>query len=236
MIDRICISINNKCNLNCQYCHFHEKGEIAAEDMDVYEILNHVKSYAKQKFKIGFVGNGECFLDWPLLKDYIRYIEDCKFISAYTITNGTIRLSNEDICFLEKNKINVGFSIDGYRELHNQYRCNSFDQVMENMEHYRQIAGHYPTINAVVGKESIENAEKVISFFKRFGTKITFSRMIGRYGISLKEYRKFLKMAEAQLWIRRGGKDCTMYGGQCGAGANNYFFFKWKSLLLRQLY
>ena len=48
--------------------------------------------------------------------------------------------------------------------------------------------------------------------------------MIGRYGISLKEYRKFLKMAEAQLWIRRGGKDCTMYGGQCGAGANNYFF------------
>ena len=26
MIDRICISINNRCNLACSYCHFHEKG------------------------------------------------------------------------------------------------------------------------------------------------------------------------------------------------------------------
>ena len=224
MIDRICISINNRCNLTCKYCHFREKGKVEAAEMDVYEILDNVKQYADKGFKIGFVGDGECFLDWPLLKSYITYIEDFPNISVYTITNGTICLHEEDWMFLENHRINVGFSIDGYKSLHDLNRCNSFDKVISNVEYYKHITGHYPTFNATVGRESIENAEEVISFFKSFGTKVTFSRMIGRYGISLQEYHDFLAKAEKEIPVRRGGKDCTMYGGQCGAGINNYFF------------
>ena len=48
--------------------------------------------------------------------------------------------------------------------------------------------------------------------------------MIGKYGITLSEYREFLAEAEKEIPVRRGGKDCTMYGGQCGSGVNNYFF------------
>lgn len=59
MINRICISINNRCNLGCRYCHFHEKGILDDADMDVFKILDNVKAYAKGNFKIGFVGNGE---------------------------------------------------------------------------------------------------------------------------------------------------------------------------------
>lgn len=224
MIDRICISINNQCNLACKYCHFHEKGLIETSDMDVFEILDNVKRYARGRFKIGFVGNGECFLDWPLLKSYIAYLEDSPNISAYTITNGTVKLSKDDWMFLEDHGINVGFSIDGYKELHNLNRCDSFDKAMETVEYYKQITGHYPTFNATVGKDSLENADKVIAFFKPFGSRITFSRMIGKHGITLQEYRDFLNRAEKEIPVRRGGKDCTMYGGQCGAGLNNYFF------------
>ncbi len=224
MIDRICISINNRCNLACRYCHFHEKGTFEAHDMDVFEILDNVKKYASDTFKIGFVGNGEAFLDWPLLKSYIRYLEDSPFIHAYTITNGTIQLPDADIHFLEDHRINVGFSIDGYKELHNLNRCNSFDRAMASVEHYREITGHYPTFNATVGKDSLENADKVINFFSGFGTRVTFSRMIGSQGISLEEFRDFLSKAEQYIPVRRGGTDCTMYGGQCGAGTNNYFF------------
>ena len=224
MIDRICISINNQCNLACRYCHFHEKGKIETADMNVFEILDNVKRYTRNKFKIGFVGNGECFLEWPKLKSYIAYLEDAPNISIYTITNGTVDLSEDDWIFLENHKVNVGFSIDGYRELHNLYRCDSFDRAMDNVENYKNITGHYPTFNATVGRESLDNASRVFSFFKPFGTRITFSRMIGKYGISLQEYRYFLKIAEEILPIRRGGNDCTMYGGKCGAGINNYFF------------
>ena len=36
MVTRACISINNRCNLNCTYCHFHEKKDYIQEDnMDV---------------------------------------------------------------------------------------------------------------------------------------------------------------------------------------------------------
>lgn len=224
MINRICISINNKCNLACRYCHFHEKGHIDAAEMDVFEILDNVKEYAGEKFKIGFVGNGECFLDWPLLKEYITYIEDSPNISAYTITNGTIDLPDKEWKFLEDHSINVGFSIDGYKDLHNLNRCGSFDKAMSTVIHYKKVTGHYPTFNATVGRESLENAAKVIDFFEPFGSRVTFSRMIGRYGIGLDEYREFLELAEKRISVRRGGKDCTMYGGQCGSGINNYFF------------
>lgn len=224
MINRICISINNRCNLRCRYCHFNEKGNIIGKEMDVFKILDNVKSYTNEKFKIGFVGNGEGFLDWNLLKSYIKYIEDSPNISAYTITNGTINLSDEDWMFLENHKINVGFSIDGYKELHNLYRGSSFDKAMQTVENYKRITGHYPTFNATVGKESLENADKVIEFFKPFGVRVTFSRMIGKYGISLQEYRDFLVKAEKEIPVRRGDKDCTMYGGKCGSGTNNYFF------------
>lgn len=224
MINRICISINNRCNLACKYCHFHEKGKIETADMDVFEILDNVKRYAGPKFKIGFVGNGECFLDWPLLKSYIAYIEEYPNISAYTITNGTIDLPEVEWRFLEAHKINVGFSIDGYKELHNLNRCGSFDKAMATVEHYKEITGHYPTFNATVGKDSLANPQRVIDFFKPFGTRVTFSRMIGRYGITLSEYRDFLEKAEKEIPVRRGGQNCTMYGGQCGSGINNYFF------------
>ena len=43
MVDRICISINNRCNLACKYCHFHEKKEcIQEKEMDVFKILDNV--------------------------------------------------------------------------------------------------------------------------------------------------------------------------------------------------
>ena len=199
MINRICISINNRCNLACRYCHFREKGKIESSDMNVFEILDNVKAYAMKKFKIGFVGNGEGFLDWELLKSYIKYIEDNPFISAYTITNGTIRLPDDDIRFLEDHHINVGFSIDGNKELHDYYRCNSFDSAVSNVEYYKSITGHYPTFNATVGKESLENADKIIAFFSKYGTRVTFSRMIGKYGITLKQYRDFLAYAEKYI-------------------------------------
>lgn len=231
MVDRICISINNRCNLKCRYCHFNEKGHMDACPMDIIKILDNVKRYAHHDFKIGFVGNGEPLLDYEKLKEYILCISDNEWIKVYTITNGTIALEDKEWDFLENHQVNVGFSLDGYRELHNRNRCNSFDEVMKNVNAYKDVTGHYPTFNATVGKESIENANQVIHFFERFGTRITFSRMIGQYGIPLDEYRSFVKLAEKNLSVRQGGFDCTMYSGKCGAGKNNYFFANGKIYL-----
>ena len=235
MITRACISINNKCNLRCKYCHFNEKkNNIYENNMDVIKILNNIKTYIKEnnieEFKLGFVGNGEPLLNFKELKTYIEYIENCPQIKPYTITNGTI-LNQDMLFFFKENNVNVGFSLDGPEFIHNPLRCNTFDKVMENINLYFKINNKYPTFNATIGKETLKHKQEVIVFFKQFNSKITFSRMIGKYGITLKDFYDFLQEAQKELLIREGKYDCTMYGGLCGAGINNIFYANGKIYL-----
>ena len=231
MITRVCISINNRCNLNCKYCHFHEKKDsIVESEMDVFRILDnirqHIERNAIRSFKIGFVGNGEPLLEFDKLRKYIDHIADLLesgVVSAYTITNG-ISLSRSMLEYLSANKVNVGFSIDGLKTVHDKWRCNSYDKVMQSIELYREVVGTYPSMNCTVGRDVLDNADETIKFFETFGSRITFSRMIGQYGISLSEFNTFLGKAAKTLNVRRGGYDCTMYGGMCGAGMNNIFY------------
>ena len=231
MITRVCISINNRCNLNCQYCHFHEKKDsIITSNMDIFKILDNIRNYIEKNniklFKIGFVGNGEPFLEFEDLHKYISHISDLlksKVISAYTITNGTI-LDRKKIEFLVENNVTIGFSLDGLKDIHNKWRCNSFDTVMKNIELYRDIVRNYPPLNCTVSEDILKNSEEVIKFFSKFNSRITFSRMIGKYSIPLDEFNIFLNKASEKLNIRRGGYDCTMYGGMCGAGIDNLFY------------
>lgn len=231
MVDRICISINNRCNLACKYCHFHEKkSSIDIQNMDVFKILDNViESIEKngiQVFKIGFVGNGEPLLDFELLKDYLlyigKYLETGK-IAAYTISNGLL-LNEEMLYFFKKYHVNVGFSIDGIEFIHDKYRCGTHAKVIEKITLYKEVNSKYPSMNCTVGEEVLSHADETIEFFKQFNNRITFSRMIGKYGITLDDFNTFLKKAAEQLNVRTGGYDCTMYGGLCGAGMNNFFY------------
>lgn len=231
MITRVCISINNVCNLRCKYCHFHEKQDyIEKSPMDVFKILDnikdHIKKYGLDSFKIGFVGNGEPLLNFSELRTYIEYIsEELKngIISAYTITNG-VSLTEEMLTFFKEHNVNVGFSIDGLKEIHDKWRCSSYDKVMNSIELYRKINGKYPSMNCTVGEDVISHTEETIAFFELFNNRVTFSRMIGRYGISMPEFEQFMIQAKTRLNVRTGGYDCTMYGGLCGAGINNLFY------------
>jgi len=231
MIDRICISLNNVCNLRCRYCHFREKAAaIVAMPMDVARILRNVRTYVARHgvpvFKIGFVGNGEPLLSYGKLQAAVEEIADLLAvgrIAAYTITNGTL-VDEEKVRFLAGHGVNVGFSLDGPREIHDPLRDGSFDRTLSGIELYRSVVGRYPALNATVGRETLDRRDEVIDFFVPFGSRVTFSRMVGSSQISLEEYRDFLDYASRSLEIRTGGLDCTMYGGRCGAGVNNFFF------------
>ena len=231
MVTRACISINNRCNLNCTYCHFHEKKDYIQEDnMDVITILDIITSHIEDNdidlFKLGFVGNGEPMLDYEKLKQYIAHIGDylkSGRIAAYTITNGLL-VDCEKLEFFKEYNVNVGFSVDGISAIHDKYRCGTHERVMENIALYKEVNGKYPSMNCTVGKEIIDNPEATIEFFEQFGNRITFSRMIGKQGISLPDFNAFLNKAMKRLNVRTGGYDCTMYGGMCGAGMDNIFY------------
>ncbi len=231
MVNRVCISINNRCNLNCKYCHFHEKKDaVKAHEMNVFAILDNIMDHITinniHVFKIGFVGNGEPLLEYGTLKEYISYISEYLAdgrIAAYSVTNGL--LADESMLeFFKEHKVDLGFSIDGISSIHDMYRCNTHTKVMEKIKLYQKVNGRYPSMNCTVGKEILENEDEIISFFRQFDTRVTFSRMIGKYGITLDEFNGFLKKAASLLNVRTGGYDCTMYGGLCGAGMNNFFY------------
>ena len=233
MIDRACISINNRCNLSCAYCHFHtpEKSKHLAEaDMDVIAVLDniteHIERHGINVFKLGFVGNGEPLLDFDTLVRYIEHIGgylSSGRIAAYTITNGTL-VTEEKLEFFKRYHVNVGFSIDGIAKIHNKYRCKTHTAVMRAIEVYHKVNGCYPSMNCTVSRDVLDSAEETIAFFEQFGSRITFSRMIGKNGIGAEEFQGFLEKAKQRLNVRTGGYDCTMYGGSCGAGINNIFY------------
>ena len=139
MVTRACISINNRCNLNCTYCHFHEKKDYIQEDnMDVITILDIITSHIEDNdidlFKLGFVGNGEPMLDYEKLKQYIAHIGDylkSGRIAAYTITNGLL-VDREKLKFFKEYNVNVGFSVDGISAIHDKYRCGTHERVICN--------------------------------------------------------------------------------------------------------
>ena len=230
MITRVCISINNRCNLKCRYCHFIEKEQsIEPAAMDIPLILDNIRSHIEKHniklFKIGFVGNGEPLLEYDLLKSCIERIDDlirAGLVAAYTITNGTV-FTRDMIAWLHDHKVNVGVSIDGIKEIHDRWRCHSHRKVMQGIELYREVTGSWPSLNCTVGQDVLDRVDETIEFFKAFDSRITFSRMTGRYGISIEQYREFLDRAAAVLNVRRGGYDCTMYGGKCAAGMDNVF-------------
>ncbi len=231
MITRACISINNQCNLRCVYCHFSEKqAAIAPQEMDVFAVLDritqHIDAHQIARFTLGFVGNGEPFLAFNALKTYLLhiapYLKSGK-IAAYTITNGTLA-TKEQLQFLYALGVRVGYSLDGIQPIHDVLRCQTFDVVMQNIALYHQVTGESPSINCTVGQAVLAQQTEVIAFLAQFGSRITFSRMIGKYGISLAAFRQFMAEAKKQLNVRTGGYDCTMYGGLCGAGLDNIFY------------
>ena len=181
-------------NLNCKYCHFHEKkGSIKTDEMDVVAILDNIMEYIDNNgidvFKIGFIGNGEPLLEYDSLKEYILHISDYLAdgrIAAYSITNGLL-VDESKLRFFKEHNVNLGFSIDGIPSIHDMYRCNTHAKVMEKIELYRKVNGKYPSMNCTVGKEILEKADETIGFFQQFNTRVTFSRMIGQYGITLYE-------------------------------------------------
>ena len=175
----------------------------------------------------------EALLNFKELKQYIEYlseeINNCS-VSVYTITNGLL-LTKEMLLFFKKYNVNVGFSIDGISTIHNKWRCNTFDKTIDKINLFKEVFGYYPSMNCTVGTDVINHADETIEFFKKFNNRITFSRMIGKYGIERKEFDGFIEYASKELNVRTGGYDCTMYGGKCAAGINNYFYANGKVYL-----
>lgn len=241
MIDRCCISLTERCNMGCRYCHFATEGR-RSSDMTQAELdclLSSILEYVRKNgidFKAGIVGGGEPTLRPELLKHTVERLGEEPRIRMYTISNG-ISISDDLMEFLWEHQESLEFcvSLDGCEPLHDRNRIDregngTFTKVMGTIRRYEYRFGHKPSVNCTVTPEHLAHGEEVIRFFSDNGFgKVTFSRLFDSdEEVSEREFNDFLKKASESLEIRQLKKtrsyDCAQYGSLCGVGRTNIYF------------
>ena len=122
------VIVTDKCNLHCRHCSvnnitavIHPYAQIRAEMQRLYDL----------GVRILFFCGGETFL-WRDgdrgLRDLVREAREMGCLSVNVVTNGTfpIDLPEADLILL---------SLDGDRERHNAIRGDTYDRILENVEH-----------------------------------------------------------------------------------------------------
>jgi uncharacterized protein len=246
MIDRACISLNNRCNLKCRYCHFADKSNIKDSELtpdDVIKVIRNIADYSTDnslsKFKLGIVGSGEPLLSFTSLETIV--LEASKYgvlFSMYTITNG-VSLTGEQLRFFQTHQdlIELNFSLDGNEDVHNFFR-QGYDKTINSINQYKKVFGKPPRINATVTRKSLQEKERLVSYLLENGfDRVNFSCVSAvsdsLIAIEKQEYEDFLEYCSQKgisMRQKRTGSeniyDCTMYGANCGVGHTNIFITK----------
>jgi len=157
-LSTLVLNVTNQCNLSCTYCYEYGEDKIvdtengrqpkfmneqtARESVDL--LLR--ESGLNPNPHITFFG-GETLLNFPVLKATIAYAreraaEAGKEIDFSLTTNGTL-LKPEIIDYLAENRVGVTISIDGPREMQDQFRVfkngnGSYDVAMPKIKELLQ--------------------------------------------------------------------------------------------------
>ncbi len=242
MIDRCCISLTEKCNLRCKYCHFTLKGRRSRDVTydEVGGILRSIQEYvlsnSLSSFKIGIVGGGEPTLRFGLLEHVVEVLEKYPAIHMYTISNG-FNLSDEQLNFFFEHKTNLDLclSIDGNQAMHDINRIDvngngTFQQVMRGACRYEKLFGEKPAVNCTITPEHLDRSEEIIRFFVDNGfRRVTFSKLFDSGSVICeKKFDEFLHNACEKLILRQMNDvmiyDCCQYGRLCGVGRTNIYY------------
>lgn len=166
------LDTTNKCNLACKYCFVSatEKGVIMSLNTASKALeLTLNSSKCANTLTIEFSG-GEPLLNFSMIKQFVPIATEIAKRQgknlAFTIqTNGTL-LNKEIMNFLLKYKINVGISIDGTKEFHDQNRVfadgsGSLKTITQNINTFMKLGGHV-SILAVIA--DVDQYDSVIRY------------------------------------------------------------------------
>jgi uncharacterized protein len=122
-VSTLTLNVTRKCNLKCDYCfensEYRKLGnmsfDIAKKAIDTFFTDN------SSDWVIIFTG-GEPLLNFNLLKEVIKYIDNKGFKVEYRIKTNTTLLDDEKMFFLIKNNFKIHVSLDGNKKAHDTHR------------------------------------------------------------------------------------------------------------------
>jgi uncharacterized protein len=173
------------CNLDCKYCFYLEKEKLypgenqwrmSDEVLEKY-IFDYIHSQSAPEINFAWQGGEPTLLGVEFFRKAValqKKFADGKTIFNAIQTNGTL-LDDEWCEFLVANKFLVGLSIDGPRELHDQFRVDknqkpTFDKVMRGLEFLKKHKVEFNTLT-VVNRENSRQPLEVYHFLKSIGSE-----------------------------------------------------------------
>ncbi|MEM2173962.1 MAG: radical SAM protein, partial [Candidatus Pacearchaeota archaeon] len=175
----VIVQPTNFCNLNCKYCYTNGNNK---KFMERETIENMIKKFALLKENYGvnthflWHGGEPLLAGLDFYKEVIslqkRYYPNMKGVSNSIQTN-LVCLNEQFLNFLISNKIDIGFSLDGPKEINDANRIfkngeGTFDKIMENVALMKRKNLKLRAI-AVLTKKSIDKVEELYCFFKENG-------------------------------------------------------------------
>ena len=133
VIKALCIHIAHSCNLNCAYCFASQgkyQGERALMSLEVgkraldFLIENSGK---RRNLEVDFFG-GEPLMNFDVVKEMVAYARSREKETGknfrFTLTTNGMLIDDDVIAFANKEMSNVVLSLDGRKEIHDQYRVD----------------------------------------------------------------------------------------------------------------
>jgi len=217
------------CNLDCQYCFYLEKQKLypdeqrwqMPDDVLAEYVRQYIQSQAAPEIHFAWQGGEPTLLGVDFFRKTVALQQQFaggKTISNALQTNGTL-LDDEWCEFLAANKFLVGLSIDGPRELHDQYRPDkggkpTYDAVMRGLELLKKHHVEFNTLT-VVNRANSQRPLEVYSFLRNIGSRyIQFIPVVERKaatttaGLGL----DFAAPFEAESPVTEWSVDATQYG------------------------
>jgi uncharacterized protein len=179
------IQVTRNCNLACGYCFQEHSGGIIGLST-VETILQRVIAHnlgvdpLNKVIQIYWHGGEPLLAGLDFFRAVLRLESQYPELSFENRiqTNGTL-MSDDLARFFAEHRFQLGFSLDGPKEIHDRYRrspgsrAGSFDAARRGIERYRRQAGaDRVAVIAVVTRAGIGRAADLFKFFKELQAEV----------------------------------------------------------------
>jgi uncharacterized protein len=167
----VVLTLTENCNLDCVYCFEKAKTKKAMSIQTAKGVLQHEFANSDQFDEIEFdLFGGEPTLCIPLITELVEWSATRMWQKPYLFfleTNGTL-IHGDFQCWLlsQKEHVNVGLSLDGTPETHNQNRSNSYDRV--DIEFFLRNYPEQP-VRMTINSGTIGNLSKDVVHLHKLG-------------------------------------------------------------------
>jgi len=189
-LETLYLLVTDTCNLRCRYCfinnnmpceysHSSMSWETAKEAVDMFFAnISRNPSVFDDFVKMIIFYGGEPLLNFPIIKQVVEYVKDeyrdelAQLGNGFRfsiITNGTAVTEKMALFFKEHQDINIGISIDGPKDVHNQMRVmvggeGSFNKAMDGLKMLKEFGGREDlSLSCTVDKHNIDRLFELVN-------------------------------------------------------------------------